>query len=161
MIRYTGITNGKPTYGFSRSRISNPSRIPLYPHPFVERLIGMIRREYLDCVFFCNAQDLERKLGTFLRYYNHTRAHQSLDGNAPADVSVTSLGDFSSSPVSMIRNSPHTGLWIQWARPVRDPGTRIKRTWSGHKPCSAGRLQIQDAQRWQGKTKRMRFILCG
>ena len=55
--------------------------------PFVERLIGTIRREYLDCVFFWNAQDLEQKLGTFLQYYNHTRAHQSLDGNSPAEVS--------------------------------------------------------------------------
>jgi transposase InsO family protein len=56
-------------------------------HPFVERLIGTIRREYLDHVFFWNAQDLERKLGTFLQYYNHNRAHQSLDGNSPAEVS--------------------------------------------------------------------------
>ncbi len=63
--------------------------VPYTPlsHPFVERLIGTIRREYLDCVFFWNAQDLERKPGTFLQYYNHTRAHQSLGGNAPADVS--------------------------------------------------------------------------
>jgi transposase InsO family protein len=56
-------------------------------HPFVERLIGTIRREYLDHVFFWNAQDLERKLGGFLQYYNHTRVHQSLDGNAPDEVS--------------------------------------------------------------------------
>ena len=56
-------------------------------HPFVERLIGTIRREYLDHVFFWNAQDLERKPGAFLQYCNHTRAHQSLGGNAPAEVS--------------------------------------------------------------------------
>ena len=55
-------------------------------HPFVERLIGTIRQEYLDRVFFWNAQNLERKLGTFLQYYNHTRVHQSLDGNAPYEV---------------------------------------------------------------------------
>ena len=63
--------------------------VPYMPisHPFVERLIGTIRREYLDHVFFWNAQDLERKLGAFLQYYNHTRAHQSLGGNAPAEVS--------------------------------------------------------------------------
>ena len=69
--------------------IKKINSIPHTPvsHPFVERLIGTIRREYLDCVFFWNAQDLERKLGTFLQYYNHTRAHQSLDGNAPAEVS--------------------------------------------------------------------------
>ena len=63
--------------------------IPYTPisHPFIERLIGTIRREYLDRVFFWNAQDLERKLGGFLQYYNHSRVHQSLDGSAPAEVS--------------------------------------------------------------------------
>ena len=55
--------------------------------PFVERLIGTIRREYLDRVFFWNTQDLERKLGGFLQYYNHSRVHQSLDGSAPAEAS--------------------------------------------------------------------------
>ena len=39
-------------------------------HPFVERLIGTIRREYLDRTFFWNAVDLARKLGDFrVRYY--------------------------------------------------------------------------------------------
>ena len=63
--------------------------VPYTPrsHPFVERLIGTIRREYLDRVFFWNAQDLERKLDGFLQYYNHSRVHQSLDGSAPAKVS--------------------------------------------------------------------------
>lgn len=56
-------------------------------HPFVERLIGTIRREYLDHVFFWNAQDLERKLGDFRKYYNRYRTHQSLGGNTPAVVS--------------------------------------------------------------------------
>jgi hypothetical protein len=56
-------------------------------HPFVERLIGTIRREYLDRTFFWNTLDLERKLDTFLQYYNHARVHQSLDGNAPGEVS--------------------------------------------------------------------------
>ena len=31
-------------------------------HPFIERLIGTVRREYLDHVFFWNAIDLTRKL---------------------------------------------------------------------------------------------------
>ena len=63
--------------------------IPYIPvsHPFVERLIGTIRREYLDRVFFWNTLDLERKLDTFLHYYNHARVHQSLGGNAPGEMS--------------------------------------------------------------------------
>jgi len=63
--------------------------IPYTPasHPVAERLIETIRREYLDRVFFWNAQDLKRKPGGFLQYYNHSRVHQSLDGSAPAEVS--------------------------------------------------------------------------
>ena len=56
-------------------------------HPFIERLIGTIRREYLDHVFFWNAQNLERKLGDFKQYYYRYRTHQSLGRNTPAVVS--------------------------------------------------------------------------
>jgi transposase InsO family protein len=47
--------------------------------PFVERLIGTIRREFLDHVPIWNAVDLERKLEAFRIYYNDHRVHQSLD----------------------------------------------------------------------------------
>jgi hypothetical protein len=53
-------------------------------HPFVERLIGTIRREYLDQVPFWNAIDLTRKLEEFKTYYNAHRVHRSLDGSTPA-----------------------------------------------------------------------------
>ncbi len=60
--------------------------VPYAPvsHPFVERLIGTIRREYLDQVLFWNALDLTRKLAAFRDYYNASRVHRSLDGNTPA-----------------------------------------------------------------------------
>ena len=47
-------------------------------HPFVERLIGTMRREYLARLFFWNAVDLARKLGEFKTYYHSSRCHQSL-----------------------------------------------------------------------------------
>ena len=47
---------------------------PGFGHPFVERLIGTIRREYLDHVFFWDAADLARKLHEFGDYYNSWRA---------------------------------------------------------------------------------------
>jgi len=55
--------------------------IPYTPisHPFVERLIGTIRREYMDHLFFWNESDLERKLNQFKEYYNDARIHTSLD----------------------------------------------------------------------------------
>jgi len=60
--------------------------IPYTPisHPFVERLIGTIRREYLDHVFFWNARDLQNKLNEYKDYYNAHRTHSSLDANTPA-----------------------------------------------------------------------------
>jgi putative transposase len=63
--------------------------IPYTPvsHPFVERLIGTIRREFLDHIFFWNLRDLEKKLTAFRQYYNQNRVHQSLAGDTPAVVS--------------------------------------------------------------------------
>src|ERR1700731_868376 len=54
-----------------------------FSHPFVERLIGTMRREFLDHVLFWNARDLERKLAEFQAYYNATRSHSSLAGETP------------------------------------------------------------------------------
>ena len=38
-------------------------------HPFVERLIGTLRREWLDRTLFRTAADLEAKLLDFQHYY--------------------------------------------------------------------------------------------
>ncbi len=65
--------------------IKTVPHVPL-SHPFVERLIGTIRREFLDHVLFWNAPDLERKLADFQTYYNAARSHASLVGNTPLGV---------------------------------------------------------------------------
>jgi len=62
--------------------IKTVPHVPL-SHPFVERLIGTMRREFLDHVLFWNGRDLERKLGEFQGYYNAARCHASLDGHTP------------------------------------------------------------------------------
>ena len=56
--------------------------VPL-SHPFVERLIGTIRRECLDRTLFWTAADLQTKLVDFQRYYNRHRAHAGLGGRTP------------------------------------------------------------------------------
>ena len=53
-------------------------------YPFVDPLIGTIRREYLDRVFFWNRVDLARQLAEFRDYYNRYRVHRALDGTPPA-----------------------------------------------------------------------------
>ena len=84
-----------PLFGFARWQANlrileiEPIQTVLYvprSHPFIERLIGTIRREYLDRCFFWNARDLEKKLETFRRYYNQSRVHQGLTGNTPEEI---------------------------------------------------------------------------
>ena len=53
----------------------------------VERLVGTIRREFLDHVLIWNAIDLRRKLEEFRIYYNENRVHQSLSGSTPGERS--------------------------------------------------------------------------
>ena len=59
--------------------------IPYVPlsHPFVERLIGTLRREYLDHMLFWTTADLENKLLDFRTYFNNHRTHNSLAGQTP------------------------------------------------------------------------------
>ena len=59
--------------------------IPYVPlsHPFVERLIGTVRREYLDHMLFWTTADLENKLLDFRTYFNKHRTHDSLEGRPP------------------------------------------------------------------------------
>ena len=53
--------------------VAEVKSVPYVPlsHPFVERVIGTIRREYLDHVPFWTARDLARKLLSFRAYYNN------------------------------------------------------------------------------------------
>jgi putative transposase len=80
-------TDHDPLFRFHRWRanlrvleIEEVKSVPYAPvsHPFVERLIGTIRREYLDRVFFWNAVDLARKLETFRDHYGWQQHCQGL-----------------------------------------------------------------------------------
>lgn len=61
--------------------------VPYTPtsHPFVERLIGTVRRELLDQTFFWSQLDLQRKLDSFKQYYNDARVHSSLQTKTPTE----------------------------------------------------------------------------
>ncbi len=71
--------------------------IPYMPlsHSFVERLIGTVRREYLDHILFWTTVDLETKLLDSQHYYNGHRTHAGLKGRLPEpflDESVSPIG---------------------------------------------------------------------
>jgi len=54
-----------------------------WQNPYVERLIGTIRRECLDHVIFLNETGLRRILKLYFEYYERTRTHLSLNKDAP------------------------------------------------------------------------------
>ena len=80
--------------------------VPYVPlsHPFVERLIGTIRRECLDCTLFWTAADLELKLLEFQRFDNGHRTHTGLAGRTPEPST-----DIGGAPASLLsyRWQPH------------------------------------------------------
>src|SRR5262249_15578204 len=59
--------------------------VPWSP-PFIERLIGTIRRECLDRLLFWTTTDLELKLSDFKDDYNGHRSHAALGGQTPIET---------------------------------------------------------------------------
>jgi putative transposase len=62
-----------------------------WQNPYVERLIGTLRRECLDHVVVLNATHLRRLLRDYLIYYHSARTHLSLDKDAPEPRAVERL----------------------------------------------------------------------
>jgi transposase InsO family protein len=98
-----------PLFGYQRwqvnLRILDVEEIKTVPytsisHPFVERLIGAVRRELLDQTMFWNTVDLESKLLAFRDHYNRERVHSGVGGITPEEAGrrraagPASLGDF-------------------------------------------------------------------
>ena len=54
-----------------------------WQNPYVERLIGTLRRECVDHLVVLNDAHLRRVLHAYLAYYHATRTHLSLDKDAP------------------------------------------------------------------------------
>jgi putative transposase len=54
-----------------------------WQNPYIERLIGSIRRECLDHVIVLHERHLKRLLTGYLHYYHHWRTHRALDMDCP------------------------------------------------------------------------------
>ena len=65
-----------------------------WQNPYVERLIGSIRRECLDHLVVLHERHLQRVLRAYFDYYHHWRTHQSLamDAPVPRPVHPRTLG---------------------------------------------------------------------
>jgi putative transposase len=59
-----------------------------WQNPYVERLIGSIRRECLDHVIVLHERHLRRRLTEYFQYYHRWRTHRALDMDAPVPRQV-------------------------------------------------------------------------
>jgi len=80
------------------TEIASTPRSP-WQNPFVERVIGSIRRECTDHVIALGEAHLRWVLNEYVAYYNESRAHQSLDGDAPVPREIETSGQVVARPV--------------------------------------------------------------
>ena len=73
--------------GITQKRIA--PRSP-WQSPYVERLIGSIRRECLDRMIVFHERQLQQILKSYLEYYHQLRPHRSLDHDSPVPRPVQS-----------------------------------------------------------------------
>jgi putative transposase len=71
-----------------RARSLGMKECPIAPrspwqNPYVERVIGSIRRECLDHIVVLNERHLKRTLRRYFAYYHQWRPHRSLDMDSP------------------------------------------------------------------------------
>jgi transposase InsO family protein len=98
-------TDNDPCYGFQQwqvnlrvlevMEIKTVAYVPL-SHPFVERLVGTLKRECLDRTLFRTSADLETKLREFQKFFNEHRTHAGLGGRLPGSGGPASPINFAS-----------------------------------------------------------------
>jgi transposase InsO family protein len=70
-----------------------------WQNPYVERLIGTLRRECLDHVLILGERHLRRVLTLYALYYNETRTHLGLAKDAPRRRAVQRCGRIVATPI--------------------------------------------------------------
>ena len=70
-----------------------------WQNPYVERLIGTLRRECLDHVLIYGERQLRRILTLYSLYYNETRTHLGLGKDTPLRRSVQRSGTIVTIPI--------------------------------------------------------------
>lgn len=64
-----------------------------------ERLIGTLRREYLDQVIVFGEAQLRRVLSAYAAYYNQTRPHLALQKDTPLKRAIQRIGNVAAIPI--------------------------------------------------------------
>jgi len=77
--------------GMGIDQVTISARSP-WQNPYVERLIGSIRRECLDHVIILSEKQLRRLLHSYFAYYHRSRTHLGLEKDCP-DPRLIELSD--------------------------------------------------------------------
>ena len=75
------------TKGMGVEEVVTAPRAP-WQNPFVERLVGSIRRECLDHIIVWNKRSLRRTLQSYFAYYERSRTHLALAKDTPEHRAV-------------------------------------------------------------------------
>jgi transposase InsO family protein len=75
--------------GMAMEEVLTAPRSP-WQSPYVERLVGSIRRECLDHIVVLNESSLRRILNSYIQYYLHSRTHLALAKDAPEPRAIQS-----------------------------------------------------------------------
>jgi transposase InsO family protein len=76
---------------FGLTSVRTAPRSP-WQNPYVERVIGSIRRECLDHIIIVNERHLRRVLHAYVVYYHRSRTHLALAKDAPEARAVDATG---------------------------------------------------------------------
>jgi len=82
-------------YGASFERVAAGAGIEVIHTPVgapkanavCERFIGSVRRELLDHILILGERHLRHKVAAYIRYFNHARPHQGINGQIPIPAS--------------------------------------------------------------------------
>jgi transposase InsO family protein len=77
----------KRVHGLGIQEVLTAARSP-WQNPYVERVIGTIRREYLDHVVVLSERHLRRLLSDYIGYYHRWRTHYALEMDSPEGRAV-------------------------------------------------------------------------
>ena len=90
-MAYTGPSSGTAVVTMAIEEVVTAPRSP-WQNPYVERVIGTIRRECLDHVIILDERHLRRILGSYLDYDHGSRTHLSLGKDTPDGRPVQPAG---------------------------------------------------------------------
>lgn len=113
-----------------------------WSHPFIERAMGTVRREYLDETLFWNERDLKEKLKQFQTYYNEARVHSAIGGTPLESSAGSAIGKISHQKYAW--KSFCNGRWLSIITRGMDDFARIELQHlifsERNRPCPIGTL---------------------